>query len=364
MADNKNIILASGGTGGHIFPAVALAAALKSRGYNPILVTDERYSNYAMENSLETRMIKAGKPGGKGIFKLAGAVINMVIGYFQARSLLKQIKPLVVVGFGGYPSFPTMMAATRNGFKTIIHEQNSLLGRANHVLSSKVDYIATSFQQVIGIDEKDSGKIVLTGNPVRAAIKILREMPYPDFSDDGILKILITGGSQGASVFSKVVPEAMRLLPIEQRKRIRIDQQCRKADIEEVKKAYDELNVSADIKTFFNDIPARLASSHLVIARAGASTIAEIAVAGRPAILVPYPHAKDDHQTINANAIEDTGGGWLVPEEAFTKEALAARIESILNLPDKLKDTAKKISAAGIADADKNLADLVEKLAK
>jgi len=358
----KNIILASGGTGGHIFPAESLAAELKARGYNPVLITDKRYQNYKSDCvNLETHIINTGTFG-SGLINKFKAGASIISGYFEARSLLKKYKPEVVIGFGGYPSFPTMYAAVNSGYKTILHEQNSMLGRTNDFLAGKVDRIATSFDDVSGLEEDDMGKVVLTGNPVRPAIKTLREMPYPSLQENGMLRILVTGGSQGASIFYQVIPEAMALLPADLRKRIRIDQQCRAADIDAARGLYDKIGVSADLATFFSDIPSRLASSHLLIARSGASTLAELSVAGRPAILVPYPHAKDDHQTVNANALEDAGGGWLMPEGAFSAEALAAKLESFLNLPDTLKDAAEKSKQAGRVDADKQLADLVEDL--
>ncbi len=361
-AKSHTIVLASGGTGGHIFPAEALAEALRERGWRVELITDRRFENYggALKNH-PYHILRSSIVGGGFVKKLRG-VVNLTLSYFQARALLAKIRPEAVVGFGGYPSFPTMLAAVHKKFPTVIHEQNSLLGRANYVLARKVNAIATSFPEVSGIEESDMPKVMLIGNPVRPAVKALRNMEYPRFTDAGVLKILVTGGSQGASVFGRVLPEALKLLSEEKRRRIRIDQQCRPADIEEVRKAYAEMGASADLATFFNDIPARLATSHLVIARAGASTIAELAVAGRPAVLVPYPHAKDDHQTANANALEDAGGGWLMPEEAFTPAALAAKLESFLALPDTLNEAAAKARSVGNPDADVKLAEVVERV--
>jgi len=360
----KTIILAAGGTGGHIFPAESLAEELSVRGYRPVLITDTRYLTYsAGVKKLEYFIIKTGMIEG-GFFKKIKGILNIAIGYFQSLKIFRETKPSVVVGFGGYPSFPTMFYATGRKIKTIIHEQNSMLGRANYVLASRVDVIATSFPEVMGIDEKDVKKTIFTGNPVRGAIKILRDMKYPLITNDGVLKILITGGSQGASVFAKIVPEAVSFLPEDLRQRIRIDQQCRPSDIDEVRKKYKELGISADLATFFTDMPVRLASSHLVICRAGASTLAEITTVGRPALMVPYPHAKDNHQMVNANALEDSGGGWVMPEESFTPEALATRLESFLNLPSSLTEAAESAKKAGQPDADKNLADIVEKFCR
>ncbi len=360
----KTVILASGGTGGHIFPAEALAAELKSRGYRPVLVTDDRYDNYitsAKNLDLETCIVRSGSLGG-GIFQKIKAAYAIAVGYFQARNIIKDLHPVAVVGFGGYPSFPTMYAATRMKVGTIIHEQNSMIGRANFVLSDKVDVIATSFEEVSGVGKENSHKIRFTGNPVRHAIKAIRDMEYPDWNENSILRIFVTGGSQGASIFSDVIPEAIGLLSQELRDRIRVDQQCREGTIRQVKEEYRVIGVSAELATFFHDVPSRLAASHLVIARSGASTLAEISVAGRPAIMVPYPHAMDDHQRINANAMEESGGGWVMPQEAFTPQALAARLEALLTLPATLIEAAAASRKFGRPDADKNLADLVDKI--
>ncbi len=390
----KNIILAAGGTGGHIFPAEALAVELAKRGYTPILATDKRYEQYAdvpaeadtdthdtpsnahpntndTSNSDTTdnthpqcqyNVINSGSPSGN-IFKRASGIVKLGLGYRQAVALLKRIEPDVVVGFGGYPSFPMMYAAIRRGYRTIIHEQNSLLGRVNYFLAPRVNAIATSFPEITGLDAENIGKVTRTGNPVRPAIKALRRMRYPQLSDNSILRIVVIGGSQGASVFSRVMPAAMKILPRELRHRIRIDQQCREADIEEVREKYDALGMSADLATFFADIPERMASAHLVVSRAGASSIAELAVAGRPAILVPYPHASDDHQMVNARMMEGEGGAWVMDEGGFTAEMLAMRMEELLQKPDALQKAAENARNSGQPDAAERLANLVERLA-
>jgi len=359
---DKTVILAAGGTGGHIFPALSLAAELRGRGYKVILVTDKRSERFVPDTpELAVRTIYTSPVGGS-LFSKVRAAIRIGFGMLQARKMLKQVQPAAVIGFGGYPSFPTMMSAVRLGVPTIIHEQNSLLGRVNYLLSGKVDAIATSFEDTTGILERDIAKTTLTGNPVRPNVKVIREMEYPELQENGTLKLLVIGGSQGASVFSEVVPEALAQLPEERRRRIRVDQQCRPEDIEQVRARYEKLSVSADLAEFFSNIPSRFASAHLVICRAGASTLSELMVAGRPAILVPFPAAKDDHQTVNANAMEDAGGGWLLPQDSFTPDVLAKRLDSLLTLPSKLKETAKKSWSAGKVDADKRLGDVVEKV--
>ena len=357
------IVLAAGGTGGHIFPAEALMEELTKRGHQVTLITDSRYCDYA-DTPLpdHVRIIRAATPL-RGIMGKITSAFEITCGIFQARTLLKKLRPQVVVGFGGYPSFPTMFAATHMGLKTLIHEQNSVLGRANQWLSSEVDMIATSFPEVIGIEEKNLSKVVLTGNPVRASIRAIRDMPYPELQEHGTLNLLITGGSQGAAIFSTVVPEAIAALPASYRHRIRIDQQCRSSDLESARIVYDKIQFNANLAPFFNDIPVRLAAAHLVIARAGASSLAELTVAGRPVILVPYPNATGNHQMFNAKALEEKGAGWVMPQEAFTVAALSARIEAFFGLPATLIKAAEAAKHAGHPDAVIQLADNVEKLA-
>jgi UDP-N-acetylglucosamine--N-acetylmuramyl-(pentapeptide) pyrophosphoryl-undecaprenol N-acetylglucosamine transferase len=361
----KRFILAAGGTGGHIFPAEALMEELTRRGHEVLLVTDIRYKDYAASSILpgNVRIIRAATMRGGLMGKIASG-IEIACGFFQARAILKKVKPHAVIGFGGYPAFPTMLAATRMRLKTVIHEQNSVMGKANAYLASGVHVIATSFPDVIGIEDNNKAKIVLTGNPVRAAVRAIRDMPYPELQQDGILRLLVTGGSQGASIFSTIIPHAIAALPESYRNRIRIDQQCRSADIDAARKLYSQHNVSADLATFFNDIPARLSSAHLVIARAGASSLAELTVAGRPVLLVPYPNATGNHQLFNAKALEDNGGGWVMPQEAFTVAALSARIEAFFGMPATLTKAAEHARSAGHPNAVIDLADTVEKLAR
>jgi UDP-N-acetylglucosamine--N-acetylmuramyl-(pentapeptide) pyrophosphoryl-undecaprenol N-acetylglucosamine transferase len=362
MEHKRSIFLAAGGTGGHIFPAIALGEQLAKRGYQPVLLTDARTRKYIGKNDLISfEFIPVKYPYGSLMNKVRGA-ISLALSYFASKRLIKKYKPLCVVGFGGYPSFPTLYAAINKNIKTVIHEQNSLLGKANQMLAEKVDAIATSFPDVLRIEEKELPKVVYTGNPVRPAIQAIRNLPYPEFAEDSAMHILITGGSQGANVFSKIVPEAIEQLPQEYRGRIRIDQQVRLEDIDNVRAKYKEMGVNAELSPFFADLPTRMASCHLVICRSGASSLAETAVAGRPAIMVPLPNAKDNHQMINANSYEDVGAGWVMPEESFTPEALTFRLENFFKLPASLLEAAEKAKQASIFDADSKLADVVEKL--
>jgi UDP-N-acetylglucosamine--N-acetylmuramyl-(pentapeptide) pyrophosphoryl-undecaprenol N-acetylglucosamine transferase len=353
------VVLASGGTGGHIFPAEALAAELIKQNHKVILLSDKRYQkHHSTPEALEVININSASLGG-GIVNKLRSVIHICLGIIQAKKILKKLKPDVVVGFGGYPSFPTMIAATSLKLRTVIHEQNSVLGRVNRMLSGNVSVIATSFSEVHGIRPADEKKVILVGIPVRPAIVAIKDFPYPGIDPEGHLQLLVTGGSQGASVFSEVVPQAILLLPEEIRKRIRIDQQCRKDDIENVRKIYDEAGINAYLVTFFEDMPSRFASAHLVIARSGASTIAELTVSGRPSILVPYMFAMDDHQTANALAVEKHGAAIVVGQKVLTPEILAAHIKGFIENPDSLKQMAINAFDIGNADAVERLAKVV-----
>jgi len=330
----KTVILASGGTGGHIFPAIAVSDELKKRGYKTILITDKRAEKYIINNSSiedcfsEIHTINTSSLSGN-IFKKVNAAKDIGIGYFQAQKLLKDLKPNMVVGFGGYPSFPTMYAAcslsrSKPNLLTLVHEQNSVLGQVNAFLADKVQKIATSFRETGLISKKNNDKQSFVGNPVRDYFKVIRNFDYKIFDDKTTFKILVVGGSQGASIFSNVIPEAISGLPEEIRNKIRIDQQCRKEDVEKVAKIYNELNISADVAAFYEDIAIRISSAHLVIARCGASTVSELSVAGRPAIFVPYKFAKDNHQMKNAisfkmgsiDAKTDTSVDVTIPVES------------------------------------------------
>lgn len=361
------IVLAAGGTGGHIFPAEALAEALLAQGRKVVLVTDKRFADYGASSydgvigNIPVYYIHAGGLGGGPVKKVCG-LAKIAIGLIQAGLILRKLKPAAVVGFGGYPSFPTMMAATQMKLNTIIHEQNSVAGKANRALSDKVKIIATSYPNTQRLPASASAKVRMTGNPVRAAIKALHHVPYPELQEDGTLRILVMGGSQGAHIFSEVVPQAIALLPEALRSRIRVEQQCRAADIDATRAAYKALGMQPDLAPFFNDVPARLAAAHLVICRAGASTVAELTCSGRPAILVPYPQATDNHQYHNAQAIEDASGGWVMPQEGFTAQALSARLESFLNLPASLGKAATQMRTLGRIDAANELAKLVTEL--
>ena len=266
------IVLVAGGTGGHVFPAEALASELRTRGYTLALFTDRRGEAYGGElGTLTTHRIRAGRVTSGGILGRVKGVLDLAMGGVQSRSLLSRLKPSVVVGFGGYASVPTMLAASSLGVPTVIHEQNALLGRANRLLAPRVSAIATAFDTVIGIKPGDKAKTVLTGNPVRPGIRALRDNAYPALAGDGPIYLLVTGGSQGATIFSDVVPAALDRLPDEMRRRLRVSQQCRPEDIERVRAAYAGTDIRVDLASFFSDMPERLLHAHLVICRSAAS---------------------------------------------------------------------------------------------
>jgi UDP-N-acetylglucosamine--N-acetylmuramyl-(pentapeptide) pyrophosphoryl-undecaprenol N-acetylglucosamine transferase len=357
------VALAAGGTGGHVFPAQALAAELAQRGYRLVLITDRRGGAFGGSlGGIETYRIRASGVAGKRLRALLLSGPNLAVGTVQARHLLKRLKPAVVIGFGGYASVPTLLAATFGGLRTAIHEQNAILGRANRLLASKVARVATSFVVSEGLSADAAHKVTHTGMPVRPAVAAMRARPYPGLAGEGPIELLVLGGSQGARVFSTVVPEAIGHLADGLRRRLRIAQQCRPEDLEDAGRRYRELGMEADLAAFFDDVPERLARAHLVIARAGASTVAEITAVGRPAILVPYPSAVDDHQTANAHAMVEVGAGWLMPQDAFAPETLAARLTALFELPATLEKTAASARAAGRADAAARLADVVVEL--
>ena len=360
QVQNPLVVLAAGGTGGHVFPAEALAVELKRRDCRLALVTDRRGGHYnGGLGDVETHLIQAGGIAGKGVFARMKSVPELAIGTFQARSLLRRLKPSVVVGFGGYAAFPTIMAATIAGLPTIIHEQNAVLGRANRLLASRVDRIATSFERSRGMPDDAIGKIVCAGMPVRPEFVTKRGAPYPALRDDVPIQVLVIGGSQGARVFSDVLPSAIVKLDSRWRERLVITQQCRPEDLESVRHSYKSLGITAELSTFFSDVPERVAATHLLIGRAGASTVAEITAVGRPAILVPYPYAVDDHQTANAEAVDEIGGGWLMPEHAFTPDALVDRLNALFGYPVALEGAAACSLAAGRPHAAELFADLV-----
>ncbi len=360
VQSNRLVVLATGGTGGHLFPAAALAEVLAQRGVATALFTDRRKVTLPEAlSAIPIERLPGTSMAGKGFGGRLLAMTELARGTWQAGRLLRRLRPGAVVGFGGYASVPTVLAAQRAGIATVLHEQNAVLGRANRVLVKRAKAICTSFEIVEGLAAV-GGRTTCTGNPVRAAIAALRDQPYPTPIPGGPLSILVTGGSQGARVFSDVMPQALALLTNQERARIRLAQQCRAEAIEATAAAYDRLGLMAELTPFFGDMPQHVAEAQLIIARSGASSIAELTAAGRPAILVPYPYATDDHQTVNAEAVASSGAGWLIPQEGFTGPALAQRIRHILDNPALLAEAAQCAFALGVPDAADRLAGVVE----
>lgn len=355
------VVIAAGGTGGHLFPAVAVAEELLSRGREVVAVTDRRGGDLASRlGGAPTHRLRASPIGGRSLGgKIVGAV-DLLRGALEARRLLRRLGASVVAGFGGYPTVPPLLAAHRLGAPSLIHEQNAVLGRANRLLARRVDLVATSFERTEGLD---AGSSLVCGNPVRAAIAALAGEVYAAPDPGEPFRLLVFGGSQGARVLGRVAPEALRRLSAGLRARLAVTQQCRPEDVEAVRAAYGGLGVEAEVEVFFDDMAARLANAHLAVCRAGASTVAELAAAGRPAILIPYPHAADDHQSANARSVEAAGGGWLMPEAGLTAQALAARIESLAGEPATLAGAAAAARGTARPGAARALADAIERLA-
>lgn len=356
----RPIVLAAGGTGGHVFPAQALAAELRSRGYRLALIADRRSEAFdGALGAVEVHRIDAAGLSGKGGLARVSAALRLGRGYFQARRHLRRLDPLVVVGFGSYPSAPTVLAAQHLGRRTVIHEQNAILGRANRMLAPGATRIATAFRTVRGLRAADRDKAVWTGNPVRPDVVALRGRPYMTPTADGPVHLLVFGGSQGAAVFADVVPMAIARLDPALKRRLHVVQQCRKDDLDTARRLYGETGVEPELAPFFSDIPQRLAAATLVICRSGASTVAELTTAGRPAILIPFPHATDDHQTANAEGLSDAGGGWIIQQQTLTPEVLADRLASLLAPGPTLTTAAHCAERAGRPEAARLLADLV-----
>lgn len=363
MNEAPLIVLAAGGTGGHVFPAEALAKELLGRGYRLALFTDKRGDNYSgILGELETVKLSAGKVAGRGVFGKIKSAISLGLGTFQAKRLLDKMRPACVVGFGGYASVPTMIAASLGGYPSMIHEQNAVLGRANRLLAPKVKRICTSYEHVDFIGEVEANKVVQTGMPVRSSVIEARDIPYQAPTSSGPIKVLVLGGSQGAQIFSDLLPESFAKLAPDLRLRLHVTQQCRPELLEETRKRYTSNGLHASLESFFDDVPKRLADTHLLIARSGASTVAEATCIGRPAILVPYPYAIDNHQDRNAHALDEVGAGWLMSQKALTPETLAKRLNDLFTQPDPLPSTAQASFKAGRPDAAEKLADVVEEL--
>jgi UDP-N-acetylglucosamine--N-acetylmuramyl-(pentapeptide) pyrophosphoryl-undecaprenol N-acetylglucosamine transferase len=361
---SRHFVLAAGGTGGHMIPAHALAEELLRRGHSVALITDERGARIpGLFYEVEVNIMPAGRIAGGPIGWLKAAH-NIWKGRSMAKRLYRAVRPAAVIGFGGYPAFPALAAAHAMGIPTLIHEQNAVLGRVNRLLAGRVDAIATAYPEVDRLKPAWIEKTELVGNPVREEVLALRDQPFPPLDEEGIFRLLVTGGSQGATILSSVVPDGLSLLPEEFRRRLQVTQQCRAEDIEEVRAKYAAFGIPADLATYLPDLPQRLGWSHLVIARAGASTIAELTAAGRPAILIPLPSATDDHQTANAREMAREGGARMIRQERFTPQELADQMQTLGLETKALANAAAHARAVGRPDAARDLADLVERIGR
>ncbi len=361
MSAARGVLLAAGGTGGHLFPAASLADALARRGVEVDLATDDRALKYGADFPARAiHAVPSATPTGAGFVSKGLAAATLGVGLISALALIGRLKPRAVVGFGGYPTVPPLFAASLLGVPSVLHEQNAVMGRANRFLASRVSLIATGFPDVKGVA---SAKARYTGNPVRPAVLEAAKTPYPE-RIGGRLVVLVTGGSQGARVMADIAPAALALLTPEERTRIRLTQQARGEDKSRVAAACAALAFPVEIQEFFTDLPARIAASHLVVGRAGASTVSELAVIGRPSILVPFPHALDQDQAANAAVLASSGAATVIPQPQFTPERLAGLLRMALAEPERLAASAAAARAAGVADAAKRLADVVMGIAQ
>ena len=354
------IVLTAGGTGGHLFPAQALAAELIRRGRKIVVMTDARGKNYNAAfpgASIET--VPSASFADRNVVSLFLAPFEIVAGVVTAFGKLLRLKPAAVVGFGGYPSLPVMLAAIVGRYPTATHEANAIPGRVNRLVADRVRAVAGSLP-FARFAPRDANKVVYTGNPVRPEAAALAGAPYE--TPSGRIRLLIFGGSQGAHALSEIVPAAIARLPAGTRARLDIVQQCRPEDLDAVRAAYAKADLHPELAGFFTDLPARMAKAHLVISRSGASTAAELAVIGRPSILIPFPFATDDHQTANAQVLADAGAAWTVQQGDLSPEKLAAMLADVFDNPAELAKRAAAARALGKPDAAQRLADLVDKL--
>ena len=357
---SRHFVLAAGGTGGHLLPAFALATELERRGHHVALITDARGAQIpGKPDFLPAHVLPAGRFGKNPVSWIKGlrAVLE---GRRMALRLFDSFEPSAVVGFGGYPSLPAILAATSAGVPTVVHEQNAVLGRVNRLFAGRVDAIATAYPEVERLASKHADKVHLVGNPVRAGVLSLRDEPFPTLDEEGLLRVLVTGGSQGARVLSEVVPDGLSMLPPALRQRLQVTQQCRPEDLDAVRERYRNHGIPAELATYFEDMAARLADAHLFIGRAGASTIAELTAVGRPAILIPLPIATDDHQAANARELSKAGGARMIRQERFTGKELAKQIKALADNPLRLAKAAHAAWHCGRPRAVEDLADLVE----
>lgn len=364
MSVSRHYVLAAGGTGGHMMPADALAAELKRRGHHVELITDARGAQIpGLFADVPVHEMPAGRLGGGPVGWLRAAKAIWA-GRSLALRLYDNFKPAAVIGFGGYPALPALLAAKKAGIATVIHEQNAVLGRVNRTVSGQVNTIALATPETQRLSSSAKAKSRVVGNPVRDDVLALRDQPYPVIDGESVFRVLVIGGSQGAQILSDIVPDGLAMLPPNLRRRLQVTQQCRAEDIDRVRARYAELSIPADLATYMTDLPERLAWTHLVIARSGASTLAELTAAGRPAILIPLPSATDDHQTANCAEMVKAGGARMIAQSQFSPAELAKQMQKLGLEPEGLIAAAKRAWTCGRPHAAKDLADMVEALGK
>jgi UDP-N-acetylglucosamine--N-acetylmuramyl-(pentapeptide) pyrophosphoryl-undecaprenol N-acetylglucosamine transferase len=362
MATERLVLLAAGGTGGHLFPAEALAVALEKRGITVDLATDPRAAHFQFP-ARNVYLIPSATVRARNPLALARTAAELIKGTAKAWFLIGRIRPAVVVGFGGYPTVPPLLAASLRGVPTVLHEQNGVMGRANRLLASRVSMIATGFRALARQNPKLQSKIAFTGNPLRPPVIAAASTTYRVPKAKTRFDLLVFGGSQGAHVMAEIVPAAMKHVPEELRSRLQIVQQARAEDLGAVRATYETLGVEAECAPFFADLPARMAHAHLVVSRSGASTVAELAAIGRPAILVPLPHALDQDQLANAKVLADAGSAICIEQPGFTPERLASELVAMAGDPERLAKMAEGAKSCGTIDAAERLADLVTMVA-
>src|ERR1700716_78120 len=358
------ILLAAGGTGGHLFPAEALGGELIRRGYRVRLATDSRALRYSGLFSKDTiDVVPSATVRGRTPWSLAYTGAMLATGTAVSFELRRRLKPAAVVGFGGYPTLPPLLAARLFGTPGIIHEANAVLGRANRFLSSRVSAIATSLPGVLDRDPQLAAKTTTVGTPMRPAILAAAAVKFASPEPTGPLRLLVVGGSQGARVMADIVPRAIERLEPALWNRLILTQQVREADMARARAVYQRLKINAELAPFFSDLPARLAASHLVISRSGAGTVAELGAVGRPSILVPLPGAIDPDQFANGGVRAQGGGAIRIVQADFTPDRLAAEISALAAEPARLTAMAAGARAVGRLGAAERLADLVAKVA-
>ena len=355
-------MLMAGGTGGHLFPAQALAQELLRRGHVVELMTDHRVDSYGADfPATAIHIVPSATPSLSNPFKFVAGGLRILSGIAVAFGKLRASKPDCVIGFGGYPTFPPFVAANLLGIPGILHEQNAVMGRANRALGRFADILAMSFGTTKFADTLNLEKIV-TGNPVRDRVRAVSSTPYPELTADGPIRLVVFGGSQGAKAMSDIVPAAVALTPDTIRPRLQIVQQCRAEDLDRVAEIYRRAKVNVELATFFTDLPERMSRAHLVIGRAGATTIAELTVLGRPSILVPLPGALDADQKNNALVVEAAGGGWVAEQATLSPQSLGTRLTDLLTDPSTLTKAAAAARSLGQPRAVEKLADVAEML--